>query len=87
MNKIHEYEMVLTIRIICLVGKINKPLPTSKEGNEWGVIMMAHEPEREQFGRFLCLLGSRHNRWLNSIMIDVNTLEDIIYYLHSYVIE
>ena len=38
--------MVLTIRIICLVGKINIPLPTSKEGHECGVIPMA-EPERE----------------------------------------
>ena len=46
MNKIHEYEMVLTMRIICLVGKINMPLPTSKEGHECGVILMA-EPGRE----------------------------------------
>ena len=46
MNKIHEYEMVLTIRIICIVGKINIPLPKIKEGHEWGFIMMA-EPERE----------------------------------------
>ena len=45
-NKIHEYEMVLTIRIICLVGKINMPLPTSKEGHECGVIPMS-DPERE----------------------------------------
>ena len=30
-NKIHEYEMILTIRIIFLVGKINMSLPTSKE--------------------------------------------------------
>ena len=42
-NKIHEYEMVLTIRIICLVGKINMSLLTSK-GHECGVILMA-KPE------------------------------------------
>ena len=46
MNKIHEYEMVLKMRVICLVWKINIPLPTSKDGHECGVIMMA-EPERE----------------------------------------
>ena len=77
MNKIHEYEMVLTMRIICLVGKINMPLPTSKEGHECGVILMA-EPGREQFERFLCLLESRQNRWLDYILIDVKTLEDIL---------
>ena len=82
MNKIHEYEMVLTMRIIFLVGKINMPLPTSKEGHECGVILMA-DPEREQFGRFLCLLGSRKNRWLNYIMIDMKTPEDILSYLDS----
>ena len=64
MNKIHEYEIVLTMRIICLVGKINMPLPTSKEGHECGVILMV-VLGREQFGRFLCLLGSRQNRWIN----------------------
>ena len=85
-NKIHEYEMVLTIRIICLVGKIDMPLPTSKEGNDCEVIMMA-EPKREQFRRFIFLLGSRHNRWLNSIMIDVKTPEDILSYLDSCVKE
>ena len=79
MNKIHEYEIVLTMRIICLVGKMNMPLPTSKEGHECGVILMA-EPGREQFERFLCLLGSRQNRWLNSILIDVKTPGDILYY-------
>ena len=63
MNKIHEYEMVLTMRINCLVGKINMPLPTSKEGHECGVILMV-DPEREQVGRLLCLLGSKQNRWL-----------------------
>ena len=57
MNKIHEYEMVLTMRIICLVGKINISLLTSKEGHECGFISM-YDPEREQFGMFLCLLGS-----------------------------
>ena len=77
MNKIHEYEMVLTTRIICLVGKINMPLPTSKEEHECGVISM-DEPEREQLWRFLCLLGSRQNRWINYILIDVNTHEDIL---------
>ena len=82
MNKIHEYEMVLTIRIICIVGKINIPLPTSKEVHERGVILMV-DPEREQFGRFLYLLGRRHNIWLNSILIDVKNPEDILYYLHS----
>ena len=46
MNKIHEYEMILTIRIICLIGKINMPLPTSKEGHECGFISM-NEPGRE----------------------------------------
>ena len=61
MNKIHEYEMVLTMRIVFLVGKINIPLPTSKEGHECGVILMA-KPRREQFERFLCLLGSKQNR-------------------------
>ena len=40
MNKIYEYEMVLTIRIIFTVGKINIPLSTSKEGHEWGDIPM-----------------------------------------------
>ena len=74
--------MVLTMRIICLVGKINIPLPTSKEGHECGVIPMV-EPKIEQFGRFLCLLGSRHNRWLNYILTDVKTPEDILSYLHS----
>ena len=64
MNKIHEYEMVLTMRIICLVGKINMPLPTSKEGHECGVILMA-KPRREQFEMFLCLLESRQNRWID----------------------
>ena len=82
MNKIHEYEIVLTMRIICLVGKINIPLPTSKEGHECGVILMA-EPGREQFGRFLCLLESKQNRWLDYILIDVKTLEDILSYLDS----
>ena len=74
--------MVLTMRIICLVEKINMPLPTSKEGHECGVILMA-EPERERFGRFLCLLRSRQNRWLNYILIDVKTPEDILSYLDS----
>ena len=46
MNKIYEYEMVITIRIICLVGKISIPLPTSKEGHECRVIQMV-EPEKE----------------------------------------
>ena len=86
MNKIHEYEMVLTMRINCLVGKINMPLPTSKEGHECGVIPMA-ETEREQFERFLCLLGRRQNRWLNYILIDVKTHEDILSYLNSFVKE
>ena len=45
------------------------------------------EPEREQFWRFLCLLGSIHNSWINSIMIDVKIPEDILYYLHSCVKE
>ena len=81
-NKIHEYEIILTMRIICLVGKINMPLPTSKEGHECGVIMMV-EPGREQFERFLYLLGSRQNRWLNYILIDVKTPEDILSYLDS----
>ena len=80
MNKIHEYEMVLTIRIIFLVGNINIPLPTSKKEHECGVILMA-DPEREQFRRFLCLLGSRQNIWINYILIDVKTPEDIISYL------
>ena len=74
--------MVLTIRIIFLVGKINIPLPTSKEGHECRVILMA-ELKREQFGRFLCLLGSRQNRWINYIMIDVKTPEYILSYLDS----
>jgi len=69
--------MVLTMRIICLVEKISMPLPTSKERHECGVIMM-DEPGREQFERFLCLLGSRKNRWLNYILIDVKNLEDIL---------
>ena len=77
-NKIHEYEMVLTMRIICLVGKINMPLPTSKEGHECGVILMA-ELGREQFERFLCLLESRQNRWLNYILIDARLMK--IFYL------
>ena len=63
MNKIHEYEMVLTMRIICLVGKINMPLPTSKEEHECGVTLMVGLG-REQFGRFLCLLERRQNRWI-----------------------
>ena len=46
MNKIHEYETVLTIRIICLVGKISMSLPTRKEGHECGFILMV-EPEIE----------------------------------------
>ena len=45
------------------------------------------EPEREQFGRFLCLLGSRQNRWLNSILIDVKTPKYILSYLGSCVKE
>ena len=45
MNKIHEYEMVLTMRIIYLVGKINMPLLTGKEGHECGVILR-FDPER-----------------------------------------
>ena len=74
--------MVLTIRIICIVGKINIPLPKIKEGHECGFIhMVGHE--REQFTRFLYLMGNRHNRWLNYIPIDVNTPKDILYYLHS----
>ena len=77
--------MVLTMRIICLVGKINMTLTTSKEGHECGVILMA-DPEREQFMRFICLLGSRQNRWINYILIDVKTPEDIISYLDSCVI-
>ena len=79
-NKIHEYEMVLIMRTICLVGKINMPLPTSKEGHECGVILMV-EPGKEQFKRFLCLLESRQNIWLNYILIDVKTPEDILSYL------
>ena len=74
--------MILTMRIICLVGKINMPLPTSKEGHECGVILMA-DPKRQQFRGFLCLLGSRKNRWINSILIDVKTPEDILSYLYS----
>ena len=70
------------MRIICLVEKINMPLPTGKEGHECGVILMA-DHEREQFGRFLCLLGSRKNKWLNSIMIDAKTPKDILSYLNS----
>ena len=58
------------------------PLPTSKEIHEFGVISM-DEPKSEQFGRFLCLLGSRKNRWLNYILIDVKTPEDILSYLYS----
>ena len=58
------------------------PLPTSKEGHECGVNLMA-EPRREQFKRFLCLLGSRQNMRLNSIQIDVKTPEDILSYLDS----
>ena len=46
MNKIHEYKMVLTMIIICVVWKINIPLPKSKEGHECGVILMA-DPKRE----------------------------------------
>ena len=64
MNKIREYEIVLTMRIFFLVGKINMPLLTSKEGHECGVILMA-EPGREQFKRFLCLLERRQNRWIS----------------------
>ena len=82
MNKTHDCEMVLTMRIIYLVGKINMPLLTGKEGHECGVISM-DELEREQFRRFLCLLGSRQNRWLNYILIDVKTPEDILSYLDS----
>ena len=52
--------MVLTIRIICIIGKINILLPTSNQGHECGAIQMV-EPEREQFERFLCLLGRRQN--------------------------
>ena len=74
--------MVRTIRIIFLVGKINIPLPRSKEGHECGVISMV-EPKREQFERFIYILGSRHNGCLNSIMIDVKTPEDILSYLNS----
>ena len=44
-------------------------------------------PEREQFKRFLCLLERRPNRWLNIILRDVNTPQDILYYLHSCVKE
>ena len=72
--------MVLTMRIIFLVGKINMHLPKSKEGNECGVILMI-ETKREQFERFLCLLGSKQNRWINFILIDVKTPEYILYYL------
>ena len=82
MNKIHDYEMLLMMRIICFVGKINIPLPTSKEGHECGVIPMV-EPGREQFERFLCLLESRQNRWLDYIFIYVKTPKDILYYLDS----
>ena len=74
--------MVLTIRIICIVGNINIPLPTSKQGHECGVILMA-DPKSEQFRRFLCLLGSIQNRWINYIMIDVKTPEDTLSYLNS----
>ena len=45
------------------------------------------EPKREQFRRFLCLLGSNQNRWLNSILIDVKTHKDSLSYLHSCVKE
>ena len=45
------------------------------------------DPEREQFERFLCLLGRRQNRWLNYILMDVKTLEDILSYLDSCVKE
>ena len=78
--------MVLTIRIICIVGKINMPLHSSKEGHECGFILMV-DPEREKFGRFLCLLGSRQNRWLNYIVIDVKNPEVILSYLDSCVKE
>ena len=37
-NKIHEYEMVLTIRILFPIGKIKMTLPKSKEGHECRVI-------------------------------------------------
>ena len=80
--KIHECEMVLTMRIICLVWKINMPLPKSKEIHECRVILMA-DPGREQFERFLFLLGRRQNRWINYILIDVKSLEYILSYLNS----
>ena len=70
------------MRIICLVGKIYMLLPTSKEGHECGAILM-DDPEREQFKRFRCLLGSRQNRWLNYILLDVKTPEDNISYIDS----
>ena len=68
--------------MICLEGKIIMPLPISNVEHECGVISM-DDPEREQFGRFLCLLGSRQNKWLDSILIDVKTPEDILSYLDS----
>ena len=58
------------------------PLPTSKEGHECGVILMA-ELRREEFERLLCLLGSRQNIWLNYILIYVKTPKDILSYLDS----
>ena len=81
-NKIHEYEMVLTIKIFFIVGKINIYLATSKQGHECGVILMA-KPGKEQFDRFRCLLGSIQNRWLNYVLIDVKTPKDILSYLDS----
>ena len=45
MNKIHEYGMVLTIKIFFLVGKIKMTLPKIKEGDECRVIQMG-DPER-----------------------------------------
>ena len=71
--------MVLTMRIICLVGKINMPLPTSKEVHECGVILMVGAG-REQFERFLCLLEIRQK---DGLVINVKTPEDILSYLNS----
>ena len=82
MIKIQEYKMVLTIIIFFLVGKIKMTLPKSKEGHECRVIQMT-EPEREQFGRFLCLSGSRQNRCLDSFLIDAKTPKAILFYLDS----
>ena len=70
--------MVLTMRIICLVGKINMPLPTSKEGHECGVIQWLSLEENNSGGSYVSWKADK----IDGLIIYVKTPKDILSYLN-----